>query len=138
MKKTIIDTIKKNLTFNLKIKNDSVFVFDKKNLICNGAFNEEINCPLFSFKLKKLKPIENEIKGKIIYKNYPKTIENWIKNKVVVDQEGITDLIKISVEDEDKELAVKITNEIANKYIDWSLENERRIAKLSKLNLKAY
>lgn len=136
MKKTIIDTIKKNLTFNLKIKNDSIFVFDKKNLICNGAFNEEINCPLFSFKLKKLKPTENEIKGEIIYKNYPKTIENWMKNKVMVDQEGITDLIKISVEDEDKELAVKITNEIANKYIDWSLENERRIAKLSKAQLE--
>ena len=136
MKKTIIDTIKKNLTFNLKIKNDSIFVFDKRNLICNGAFNEEINCSLFSFKLKKLKLTENEIKGKIIYKNYPKTIENWMKNKVVVDQEGITDLIKISVEDEDKELAVKITNEIANKYIDWSLENERRIAKLSKAQLE--
>ena len=136
MKKTTIDTIKKNLTFNLKIKNDCIFVFDKKNLICNGAFNEEINCSLFIFKLKKLKPTENEIKGKIIYKNYPKTIENWIKNKVVVDQEGITDLIKISVEDEDKELAVKITNEIANNYIDWSLENERRIAKLSKSQLE--
>ena len=136
MKKTIIDTIKKDLVFNLKIKNDSIFIFDKKNLICSGIFNEEINCYLFHFKLKKLKPLNNQLTGKIIYQNYPKTIENWMKNKVSINQEGITDLIKISVEDEDKSLAVKIVNDIAKKYIDWSLDQERRVAKLSKAQLE--
>ncbi|MEO0223562.1 MAG: Wzz/FepE/Etk N-terminal domain-containing protein [candidate division WOR-3 bacterium] len=136
MKKTIIDTIKKNLVFDLKIKDDSISVFDKKILICSGTFNQQINCPLFSFELKKLKSINKQITGKIIYENYPKTIENWMKNKVSINQEGITDLIKISVEDEDKLLAVKIANDIANRYIDWSLEQERRVAKLSKVQLE--
>jgi len=136
MKKTIIDTIKKNLVFDLKIKNDSIFVFDKKNLICSGIFNEEINCNLFNFKLKKSEPLNNQITGKIVYQNYPKTIENWMKNKVSINQEGITDLIKISVEDENKSLAVKITNDIAKRYIDWSLDQERRVAKLSKAQLE--
>ncbi len=136
MKKTIVDTIKKNLVFELKIKNDSIFVFDNKNLACSGIFNQEIDCRLFHFKLKKLKPLNKQVIGKIIYQNCPKTIENWIRNKISINQEGITDLIKISVEDKDKLLAVKMANDIANRYIEWSLDQERRVAKLSKAQLE--
>jgi len=135
-KKTLIDTIKKNIKFDLIVKNDSIFVLKDKNYVCNGVFQEEINCNFFSFKLKKLKNFNKEIKGKIVYKNFPKTIDNWMKDKVVIDQEGLTDLIKITILDEDPKIGSDIANSIANKYLDFLLEQERRIAKLSKIQLE--
>ncbi len=59
-----------------------------------------------------------------------------MKYKINIDQEGITDLVKISVLDEDRYLATKLANDIANRYIDWTLEQERRLAKLSKNQLE--
>ncbi len=137
MKKTIIDTIKKDIKFYLEIKNDSILVFKNKSLFCSGKLNEEINCSLFSFKLNKIKDFKDEIlKGEIIYKNYPKTIEDWNKNKIVINQEGITDLVKITILDEDKIYASEIANAIANRYIEWTIEQEKRIAYLSLTQLK--
>ncbi len=136
MKRTIVDTIKKDLKYELKLRNDSIIVLKDKEVLCSGIFDEEINCKIFSFKLKKLNNFGNEIKASIIYKNYPKTIDEWMKNKIIINQEGITDLVKISVLDEDKYMATKLANDIANKYIDWTVEQERRIARISKNQLE--
>ncbi|MCX7948413.1 MAG: Wzz/FepE/Etk N-terminal domain-containing protein [candidate division WOR-3 bacterium] len=130
-RKTIVDTIKKNIKFRLLIKGDSIFVFRNKEIICKGTFDETINCSLFSFKLKKLKDFDKEVKGSIVYKNYPKTENYWSKKKVSVKQEGITDLVRITVFDKDRFYASDISNTIANKYIQWSSEQEKRIAKMS-------
>ncbi|MEO0202720.1 MAG: Wzz/FepE/Etk N-terminal domain-containing protein [candidate division WOR-3 bacterium] len=131
MKKTIVDTIKKDLKFNLKIKNDSIYVFENKSQLCSGLINEEIRCSLFAFRLEKISNIDRELEGTIVYKNYPKTIDYWLKHKVIINQEGITDLVRITVFDENKFYASEIANSIANKYIDWTIERERKIAYLS-------
>lgn len=130
-KRTIVDTIKKDIKFRLLIKKDSIFVLKDKETICKGAFHETINCSIFSFKLKKLRDFDKEIKGSIVYKNYPKTEDHWSKRKVSVKQEGLTDLVRITIFDEDRFYASDIANAIANKYIQWSSEQEKRIAKLS-------
>ncbi|MEO0151397.1 MAG: GNVR domain-containing protein [candidate division WOR-3 bacterium] len=137
-RKTIIDTIRKNLKFEVILYPESILVFKDKNLICSGKFSDTINCNYFSFSLEKIKEFKNPIKGSIIYYDFSKTIDNWIKNRISISQIGISDLVRISVESDDPEYAVLIANKIAQKYIDYSLEEERELARRTRERLEVF
>lgn len=137
-RKTIIDTIMKKTTFKVVLKPESIFVYRKDTLMCKGTYRQEINCILFSFSLSKLKNFEKPIKGEIIYKNFPLTIDKWMKDKVKINQIGISDLIRITVEDEDAYYAKRIANRIAQAYIDYSLDEEKRLARETRERLEPF
>jgi hypothetical protein len=109
-----------SMTFELEINGDSINVFKNNKLLCSGTIEKTVDCQYFSFKLKKNTNF-SQLKGKIIYKNFKKVIDDWMKNKVFISQEGLTDIIKISVEHHDPYLASKIADEIAKSYVDYSL-----------------
>jgi len=137
-KKTIIDTIRNNLNFKIIFYPESILVFKKNKILCSGKFEDTINCNYFSFVIKKLKNFNKPFEGKVVYKNPLLTIDDWIKNRINVDQIGISDLIKISVEDYDPEYAVKVANNIAKEYVNYSLEEERRLARETRKRLEVF
>lgn len=137
-KRTIIDTIRKNLSFKIIFYPESIIVLEKNKDLCFGKFEDTINCNYFSFVIKKLNQFKKPIEGKIIYKNVPRTIENWVKDKINISQIGISDLIKISVEDEDPDYAVKVANSIAKEYVNYSLEEEKRLARETRKRLEVF
>lgn len=137
-RKTIVDTITKKLSYKVVLKPESILVYRKDTLICKGTYNEEINCTLFSFSLSKLKNFEKPMKGEIIYKNFPLTIDKWMKDKVKISQIGISDLIRITIEDEDAHYARDIANKIARAYIDYSLDEEKRLARETREKLEPF
>ncbi len=137
-KRAIVDTIRKNLSFKIIFYPESILVFEKSKILCSGKFEDTINCNYFSFVIKKLKNFNKPFEGKITYKNPQLTIDEWVKNRINVNQIGISDLIKISVESDNPEYAVKLVNSIAKEYVNYSLEEEKRLARETRKRLEVF
>ncbi|MEO0202554.1 MAG: GNVR domain-containing protein [candidate division WOR-3 bacterium] len=137
-KSTIIDTIRKDLKFDIILYPESALVFESKKLICSGRFSKVINCNYFSFSIEKLREFDVPLKGKIYYYDFSKTVDSWLENKISIHQIGISDLIKISVESDDPEYAVLLANKIAQKYVDYSIEEEKELAKQTRKKLEVF
>ena len=121
-KRTLVDTIPEFHRYELKVGEGHVGVFKDGSQVCGGLVGDTIDCGIFEFALSG----GGNGSGNLIYKK-PSDVYNEWKDKVYIDQEGLTDLIDIIVNHDSVELSKEVANRMALTYVNFNIELERKI-----------
>ncbi len=132
-KKTVIDTIQSDLVYQVIIENGQVNISRGQQKICQGNIGDTINCNLFIISI-----VGNGKggKGTIRFIKPSTTFEDW-KGVVSVDQQGLTDLINITVSHDSLKLSREVANRLALYYVNYETKVTRDIVSKIRTRLLA-
>ena len=114
-RKTLVDTVQQEFRYNVSINNGKVSIFQRGDEICAGNVGDTLNCNLF---LVAIEGNGSGGKGKIKFIKPSEVFEEW-KGAVSVDQEGLTDLINITVSHDSLDLSREVANQLAIYYVNY-------------------
>ncbi len=114
-RKTVVDTVQSGFLYRVNIEGGKIKIQESNNTVCEGEVGDTIDCNLF---LISIEGKGKGGKGVIEFVKPSKSFDDW-KGVVSVDQQGLTDLINITVSHDSVKLSREVANRLALYYVNY-------------------